>query len=204
MGVMDSMKNRKPLIIGGSIGLLAVVIAAVLLLVKCPGGDREPEVIDTLTPAPTEAAATEVPGTEAAETPAPTDVPAPTDTPEPYTVKMRSTDGFVKACSTGTYGVATDGSIRFIGRSVSGQNLIWGWSNIIDLELNDQTTAGLRRDGTLKITGAQSEAFAEALEWTGIVDLAMGKDFLAGLRTDGTAVICGASDELAQSVSGIA
>ncbi len=202
MGVMDSMKNRKPLIIGGSIGLLAVVIAAVLLLVKCPGCDREPEVIDTLTPAPTEAAATEVPGTEATETPAPTDVPAPTDTPEPYTVRMRSTDGFVKACSTGTYGVATDGSIRFIGRSVSGQNLIWGWSNIIDLELNDQTTAGLRRDGTLKITGAQSEAFAEALEWTGIVDLAMGKDFLAGLRTDGTAVICGASDELAQSVSG--
>ena len=199
MGVMYSMKNKKPLIIGASVGLAAVVIAAVLLLLKCSGDDREPEVIDTLTPQPTVSAEPAETAAVVTEAPA-TDTPAPTFTPEPYTVTMRSADGFVKACSTGTYGVASDGTVRFMGRSVSGQNLVFGWQSVIDLELNDRTTAALRRDGAVRLTGAQSKAFAESLEWTGVVDLAMGGDFLLGLKTDGTVISCG-SEAMAGAVS---
>ena len=184
------MKDRKLWIILSAAALIAIAVAAVLLLTKCRGPHKEPETV-VVTADPTEAAA--ISSDTEAPTEAQTDSPAPTNTPEPFTVSARSNDGFVRACATGTYGVASDGSVRFMGRSVSGQHLISGWSNVIDLELNDSTTAALRRDGTVLITGAQKGAFAEASEWTGIVDIAMGDDHLAGLRTDGTVVVCGQS-----------
>lgn len=189
------MKKKKGLLIGGAAVLLAAVAAAVILLcTKCSscadeGGEPDqptqgPDVVEI-----TERSSEAVPSFTPVITAEPT--PEPTATPEPFSVTMRVNDGFVKACSTGTYGVASDGSVRFMGRSVSGQHFINGWSSVIDLELNDSTTAALRRDGSILLTGSLSGSFSKAKEWAGIVDIAMGEKHLIGLRTDGKVVVCG-------------
>ncbi|MBO4849148.1 MAG: sortase [Clostridia bacterium] len=138
-----------------------------------------------------------------------TDTPEPavTDTPEPSgmpydPVSLRSSDAFVAAVATGTYGVASDGSIRFMGSAVSGQNLIFDWANVIRFAANDTTAAALLKNGTIVITGSLAESFAEAKKWTGVADIAMGENHLAALLTDGTVIACGDNTHGQCEVSG--
>jgi hypothetical protein len=120
-------------------------------------------------------------------------------TPDPYatpvptgTVTARfDRSASVVAIATGTYGVASDGSVRFTGNPVSEQNLIYGLSNIVSVAANDSTTALLSSDGTVTVIGSLKRKFGEAENWTGILEIAMGEKHLVGLRIDGTVVACG-------------
>lgn len=119
------------------------------------------------------------------------ETPAPTETPAPAFVSMRSDAAMLRVNSRGTYGVASDGSVRFTGRAVSGQNLIYDWDDLVSIAVNEDTTAALLRNGTVRLTGSQEQKFSEALKWTGLADIAMGDEHLIGLKTDGTLLACG-------------
>lgn len=120
-------------------------------------------------------------------------------TPEPFITPMptgqvgarRDHEACLAAIATGTYGVASDGSVRFIGNPVSGQNLIYGIKDIVDIAANDSTTALLSADGKVTVIGTLKRKFAEAERWSGIVGIAMGEKHLVGLKGDGTVVACG-------------
>ena len=174
--------------------IAAAILSAVFLWKDCSGCVR-----GTVCPVPTERAAEASPApTDPAETapdetpePDPEETAVPTETPLAVFVGMADTPAAVKAIATGTYGVASDGSIRFMGCAVSGQNLIYGWRDIVSLAANDGTTAALDRSGKILLTGENADAFAASSRWLGMVDLAMGDGHLVGLRTDGRVFACG-------------
>ncbi len=175
------------------IKILALVLAALTLMGGCSGSGckgckkgEDAAMVDTR-------GESEAPqGTEEATSSSePTATPEPTAEPGGEVTAAGKPMAFVRANSTGTYGVASDGSVRFRGRSVTGQHLIYDWANISDLELNDSTTAALTGLGTLILTGTK-KGYEAALDWTNITDIAMGDQHLVGLKSDGTVVACGA------------
>ncbi|MBO4562174.1 MAG: sortase [Clostridia bacterium] len=173
------------IIILAAVVVAGLIVGGILAGNSCAGcnPDKSPDV----TPEPT---------AEALVTDEPTGIPTEEVTAEPTEVpydlvSLRRSDAFVTAIATGTYGVAADGSIRFMGSAVSGQNLIFDWSNVVRLAANDTTTAALLKNGTIVITGELEEQFKEAVKWTGVADIAMGESHLVGLLTDGTVIACG-------------
>lgn len=165
--------------------LLIMILAAVS---GCKSSGQEETVVDVVpieTEAPTERA---------------TDEPVPVTTPEPtsgtFELARPGFDGFVLTNSTGAFGIAKDGTLRFIGNAVSGQNYAARWKNIVCAAVNDRVTAGLDRCGTLYISCPEDEnIFAGAEEWTDLVWIAMGDAHIAGLRADGTVVSAGEASE---------
>ena len=144
-----------------------------------------------------EAAATPTPVPEEpllVDIPAATAVPTAEPTPEPIQnfVTMRQNSALVKAVSTGSFGVANDGSVRFMGNPVSGQNYVSDWVNVVSFAANESFAAALQRTGSILFTGPEGEdPFVEARSWTGLVEVAMGDSHIVGLRSDGLAVAAG-------------
>ena len=178
------MKKTVLVIICAAMALALIYIVWRVLPASCAGkgNEDEHEVINTPTE---ELSDTEIPEISDTET------PEPTSTPEPIEIKLRERFGFVKANSNGTYGIANDGSIRFTGKSTSGQHMIRDWKDIVDAELNESTTAALTGDGEILLTGKLEGRFSESSSWKDIVDIAMGAEHLVGLKSDGTLVACG-------------
>lgn len=136
----------------------------------------------------------ETPVPEPSPSPSPTAVPAtPEPTVPPFTANaFPANDAFVVTGENGTFGVADDGSVRFIGRAVSGQNYIRGWADVRRLASNGVCTAALTGEGTLLFTGRGGEnPFPEAEEWQETVDIKLGEGHIAGLKADGTVVASG-------------
>ncbi len=137
------------------------------------------------------------------ETPNVTDPPVSVVTPEPdasatpapATVEntIPAMDGSVVAGDGVTYGIASNGTVRFIGQATTGQNNIYGWSNVVRLVTNSSTVAALTSDGTILLAGAQEDDFAPALELENVADIAMGSGHIAVLHKDGTVSAVGAS-----------
>lgn len=166
--------------------LLAVIAAVMLIFVQGCACSKEEQ------PTPTEVEITVEPATEAPTEPAEEATAEPTAEPVPEAGNEFPTrDGSVTAIATGTYGVASDGSVRFMGRSVSGQCYIGGWQGVVQLAASDNTTVALLEDGSLLMTGEHAEDFAEAEEWQDIVSIAVGEAHLVGLKADGTVVAVG-------------
>lgn len=166
--------------------LIAALIAALLLIKNCGGCAVEPgrpsdtdEPVAVTTAEPTETAT----ASPADMTEEPTE--EPTDAPLEVFVTPADSPARVIAIKNGTYGVADDGTIRFIGSAASEQNLIYDWFDVISAAANDGTAAALTKDGRILLTGAQKGAFAGAERWIGMVDIAMGDGHIVGLRTDG-------------------
>lgn len=183
-------KDRFWLIITATVLIMAAA-AALLLMKSCTGcvpWGNGPD--DTDEPAAT--------GTEE-PTAAPTEAPVlPTGDgdEDPLEVFVTAADSPARiiAIKDGTYGVADDGSIRFIGNASSEQNLIYDWADIIAADANDTTAAALTKDGRVLLTGAQKERFAGAERWIGMVDIALGDGHIVGLRTDGRVFAEGGTD----------
>ncbi|MBO4384951.1 MAG: sortase [Clostridia bacterium] len=181
------MRTKKGYIIKiSALAALAAAIAVVWFVVlpkvrekKAP--EELPEVTDT-------------PATTLAPTSAPTEIPV---TPEPILPdfvcnEIPGRDAFLVTDEHGTFGVADDGSIRFIGRPTAGQNYIRGWADVRRVATNDLGTIALTGDGTLLFTGAGAvNPFPEAEEWTDIVDIKLGDAHIVGLKADGTLVSAG-------------
>lgn len=187
------------------------------LPIKPPSESGEDQVVDIegtsavtfapgqteLTPGPDESLA---PG----ETPGPgepgwTEDPGyavPSNTPEPQSVEIGSDIALLAANSKGTYGVASDGSIRFIGRSAAGQHRIYDWQNIVSVAMNESSTAAVHRNGTLLFAGKEVKSFAPAKKWEGVKQVAMGEKHLVGLTGDGTVLVCGTNVDGCCNISG--
>lgn len=163
---------------------ICILLIAALAAAGCKKGGDEPSP-------------TEVVSDTTTEEPVLTAEPSPEPTAEPLPEfagnEMPGRDGIVAAMDTGTYGVATDGSVRFMGRSVSGQHYISDWADVVRLAVSGNTTAALVSDGTVLLTGEHAEDFAEAANWTDIVDIALGDAHMIGLRSDGT--VCAVGDD---------
>lgn len=162
--------------------LAALALAAVtLVLTGCGGCSCTPQTDAQVTPAPY------------------TEAPSPTFTPEPEPTQAVWTgnaiperDAFVVTGTYGTFGVADDGSVRFIGRAVSGQNYIRDWRDVRRLAANDSATAALTGEGTLLFTGRGAQnPFPDAEEWTDIADIKLGDTHIVGLKTDGRVLAAG-------------
>lgn len=175
--------------------LIAALAAAFMFGLGCsscscrqekPGDD----VVDLPTDVPKTTEATDEPVVTGEPTAEPTDEPGGRDAAVPA---VRELMGFVLAVPTGTYGVASDGSIRFMGEAVSGQNLIFDWQKVNKLAANDKATAALMRDGSIAyaaITKSGNAPFDTA-GWTGVNDIAMGDKHIVGLVSGGTVVAAG-------------
>lgn len=176
-----------------SIILIMTAVASALFMQGCSCSRTEPEPQrgddPVITTAPSEEPTAE-PTAEVETT------PDPEATPEPGEVEnaMRGRDGSVAAIATGTYGVATDGTVRFMGRSVSGQCYYGDWQGVVQIAASDSTTAALMEDGTVAVIGEHEADFAEALDWTGVTSIAMGSEHLVGLLADGTCVAAGSNN----------
>ena len=116
------------------------------------------------------------------------------DPAHPVSAKRRR-DAMVCAITTGSFGVASDGTVRFMGKTVSGQNLNYGRTGVVEVAANDTTTAYLTNDGKVTVTGTQQLRFGATIGWTDIVQIAMGDKHLVGLKKDGTVVACGDDDK---------
>lgn len=206
--------NKRILTIAACIALLTVL--AVLCFGGCggglsgcagclpPGGENVVDIGGATSPdTVTEAA----PGENTAS-PTGTDAALPTDTSEPTLEPSKGVTAgerdmaFVRANSTGTYGVASDGSVRFMGRSTSGQHLVYDWRDTVDLAVNDTTAAAAHKDGTVTVAGKLQKTFAASKKWADIRALAMGDKHLAGLEAGGTVVACGNNENGCCDVSG--
>ncbi len=179
------MKNKSIKIILKSALLLALA-AAFVLGAGCSGCSCGPAHGDE--PLPTEAADTDVPATDE-----PTAVPTEKSRESAAPVK-RDLMGYVYAVPTGTYGVASDGSIRFMGEAVSGQNLIFDWIKVNKLASNGSVTAALMRDGSISfaaITEDGNAPFTGTADWTGVTDIAMGRAHIVGLVSGGSVTALG-------------
>ena len=172
--------------------ILCLLLTVAFASVGCKKQQEEP--IPTETPAP----ATEAPDVIEGPTAEPTAEPLPDF--EGNALPMP--DGAVCAIATGTYGVATDGSVRYMGMSVTGQHYFYDWEDVVRLAASDNTTVALLADGTLRMTGTHAEDFAEAMNWTDLVDIAVGKAHLVGLRADGTVCAVGNNASRQCEVSG--
>ena len=100
-------------------------------------------------------------------------------------------EAVVEAITTGSFGVASDGTVRFMGKPTTGQNLNYGRTGVIDVAANDTTTAYLTSDGKVTVTGGMQLRFGETMGWKDIVQISMGDKHLVGLKKDGTVVACG-------------
>lgn len=168
-------------LIKGMAALLAVLMLAASIS-GCSGCNGKPDE-----PAPTEAVV------DIDDTPVPTEVitPEPTATPD-ITVERKGLGGFVAACATGSFGVASDGSVRFMGRTVSGQNLVNDWNNIVSIAASDDAVAGLKADGGIVYADNKGTIpFLNTALWKDIVDIALGSRHFVGLKADGRVVATG-------------
>ena len=169
------MFNNKTLM-KGLAGLLALIMClpGMTGCVSCTYVPVEPHTTQS-------AVATEVPPTE-----------APTEEPVTRTVDLRQDIASVIAVETGTFGLASDGTVRFIGNAVSGQNYIYDWTDIREIAANDRTVAGLKEDGTVCVAWAEPDnPYSEAAEWTDVIGIAMGVNHIVGLVSDGTVLAAG-------------
>ena len=160
--------------------LIALLLAAMLCMCGCSGCSsgcigqpRETEeppdqIVDIDAPPeytqsawqseqPTDPAQTE--WANPTETPGPI---SPDPTLEPGEITFDEEMAFLAANSRGTYGVASDGSIRYIGRSTSGQHLIYDWKNVAGVTANESTTAAVLKNGTVVFAGKQVKSFSTA------------------------------------------
>ncbi|MCR5611890.1 MAG: sortase [Clostridiales bacterium] len=165
-----------------------ILAAAILALTGCGGCSLTPGRDDhsLVTPSPD------------AETPSPTEEHLPDiEDPEWAANPAPERSAFVVTGENGTFGVADDGSVRFIGRAVSGQNYIRDWHDIRRLAANDICAAALTGEGKLLFTGKGGvNPFPKAEEWEDIVDIKLGCGFIIGLKSDGTAVAADVNGEL--------
>lgn len=155
----------------------------------CRGGSDEPVPTETVV--------------DLDDTPAPSDgfTPAPTEIPV-IDVERGGIGGFVAACATGSFGVASDGTVRFIGRTVSGQNLANEWTDIVALAVSDDAVAGLKTDGSIVYADNKGTVpFINTSLWKDTVGIALGDRHFAGLRADGSVVATGDNSDGQTNVS---
>lgn len=100
-------------------------------------------------------------------------------------------EGMVAAAAGSSFGVASDGSVSFIGNN-AGHAYIHDWSGVASLITDSKTTAALTSEGRLLICGEREELFKDALKWENIVQIAMNEDSLFGLTSDGRVLMAGA------------
>lgn len=121
---------------------------------------------------------------------------APQLTPEP--VRELSLElpklgrGMVAAAADSTFGIASDGSISFMGNN-TGHAYIHDWSAVASLLTDSKTTVALTDGGRLLICGERAEAFKDALEWENIVQIALNDDSLFALTIEGGILVSGAA-----------
>ncbi len=180
-----------------SVRKAAALLALLMLAAAISGCSGCKGCTGTDEPAPTNAVI------DIGDTPAPTEgvTPVPTEVPD-ISVSIGGIGGFVAACATGSFGVASDGSVRFIGRTVSGQNLVNDWANIVSLAVSDDAVAGLRADGSIVSADNKGTVpFLNAALWKDIVGIALGDGHFVGLKSDGKAVATGDNSEGQTDVS---
>lgn len=169
--------------------MLAAAISGCSGCAGCKGGPDEPDPTQNVV--------------NIDDTPAPTEeiIPAPTEVPT-IVVERGGVGGFVAACATGSFGVASDGSVRFMGRTVSGQNLVNDWVNIVSIAASDDAVAGLKSDGSIVYADNKGTIpFLNTALWKDIVGIALGDRHFVGLKADGTVVATGDNSEGRTDVS---
>lgn len=92
-----------------------------------------------------------------------------------------------------TVGIKSDGSVVLAGTEKYRYNhgSISGWSDIVDVDVNECNIAGLTSSGTVVVVGSNSENQCDVSYWTDIVDVAVGERNVYGLTSNGTVVSSG-------------
>lgn len=85
-----------------------------------------------------------------------------------------------------TIGVDNSGNILYAGKFV-GTKTLKKYSNILDVEGNEDNLIVLKEDGTCDYIASYDDSiYLSILDWKDIIDVTCGKDFFAGLKADGT------------------
>ncbi len=130
---------------------------------------------------------------------APQNNPEPTNTPTPAATPAKALslelpklgEGMVAAAGDSSFGVASDGSVSFIGNNV-GHAYVHDWSGVTSLVTDAKTTAALTSEGKLLICGEREALFKNALGWENIVQIAMNEDSLFALTSEGRVLMISA------------
>lgn len=67
------------------------------------------------------------------------------------------------------------------------------WTNIIDVDANENNTVGLRSDGTVVATGANMYGQCSVGGWTDVVAISAGMFHTLAMRADGSLVAAGSN-----------
>ncbi len=165
--------------------LTAIFVVLLVIMTALVGCRKEPVIQNSPSPAP-DNTPVDIAGT----------------TPAPMQFEPLRLDGSIAAGTGVTYGVASDGSIRFTGRATTGQNLIYGWENIARVETNGTTVVALTADGLVKVAGSLASASAATDLLAGVADIALGSSQMAVLNSDGTVGLFGSSGRNTEIVAG--
>ncbi len=91
-------------------------------------------------------------------------------------------------------GLNVDGTVVATGDNQSEQCNTSSWSDVISVSAGSGHTVGLRADGTVVAIGNNDHAQCDVTGWQGIVAIAAGGYHTVGLRADGTVVAVGNND----------
>lgn len=92
-----------------------------------------------------------------------------------------------------TVGIKSNGSVVLAGTEKYRYNAgsLSGWSDIVDVDVNEHNIAGLTSAGTVVVAGSNAEHQCDVSYWTDIVDVAVGARNVYGLTSSGTMVSSG-------------
>ena len=203
------MPKKRPLIIGGALLAVLVILVLCLTLPKGSGGETAVQPAQTMEQSlsPEELAAARDAISGHSET--------TISGGAKYTVGMRAdgtviaagdnTDGqcnvsdwtdiiAVSAGANHTVGLKADGTVvatEYTGKYDNGQCGISDWTDIVAVSVGYSHTLGLRSDGTVVAAGNNADGQCEVGDWTDIVAVSAGGNHSVGLRSDGTVVAVG-------------
>ncbi len=88
-------------------------------------------------------------------------------------------------------GLKADGTVVASGENTYGECDVGGWSDIVAITADSESTVGLRADGTVVYAGSNSVGQGNVSDWTDIVAISVGFGHTVGLRADGNVVATG-------------
>lgn len=108
-----------------------------------------------------------------------------------------------------TVGLRSDGTVAIVDGTERhhlpndiGRYSVYGWSDIVDVDISECNVAGVTSAGTVVVSGANAYKQCSVSNWSGIVDVALSTRNTYGLRSNGTVLVAGYSGNGQRSVSG--
>lgn len=81
--------------------------------------------------------------------------------------------------------IREDGTVAATGRNDKGQCNVSGWSNMVQIACDGNTTYGLTKSGSVYVTGDSFRGQVRARNWKNIKQIAAGSDYLVGIDYEG-------------------